>query len=381
MDDSTDLMRSDGTSEPARQAAASPISLKRIAWPLLLSLGVLGVIGALTFDPRSFGQMAAQMNLWLLAAAVGTLVLRVFSGGWRLSYISRGRVSLTAGVRGQLAWDFFSNVTPSAVGGGPFAAVYMARDSNIRVGEATALMLFAMLLDQLWFAVTIPIVIGASFFFEVIPHELGTVGTAAILLFFVGLLGWVVVFGYATVFRPELLQRFAGWVFRIRWLRRFRGFVDHEMRQLRRRALILRSQPLSFYANGLLLTFVTWLSRYLLLLFVVWSVFDEFDKLLLVLRSAAMMLGTIILPTPGGSGGIEGLYALFIGPMLPKAALAPTLLMWRVLGYYVFIGLGIFLSTHHVQKSMRRKRVEARAREAARPSPALPRPQPAESNE
>lgn len=335
---------------------AAPLTLRKIIWPVLLSLAALGVIGYLTFDPASFREVLQQLNPWFLAAAVGTVVVRVYLGAWRLSYVSNGRLSFSQGTRGQLAWDFFSNVTPSAIGGGPFAALYIARDSNIRVGEATALMLFTMLLDQLWFACTIPIVLAATFYVEVIPASLGSFGVAAVTLYFAGILAWVVLFGYATVFRPDLLQRFASRLFRFRWLRRYRERVEREMLQLRRRAQILRSQPLRFYVHGLLLTVGTWVSRFLLLLFIVWSVSDDFDALLLMLRTAAMTLGTLVLPTPGGSGGVEGLYALFIGPLIPQATLAPTLLVWRVLGYYLFVALGIFLSTHHVQQRIRRRR-------------------------
>jgi hypothetical protein len=133
------------------------------------------------------------------------------------------------------------------------------------------------------------------------------------------------------------------------------------MTQLRHRARLLRTQPARFYANGMLLTIGTWAARYLLLLFIVWSFLPDFDKLLLLLRTAAMTLGSLVMPTPGGAGGIEGLYALFIGPLIPAAILVPTLLIWRFLGYYLFVGLGIFLSTHHVQKTIRQNRREARA--------------------
>ena len=67
------------------------------------------------------------------------------------------------------------------------------------------------------------------------------------------------------------------------------------------------------------------------------------DAVLLVLRSAATLLVALILPTPGGSGGLEGLYALFIGPLMPQALMAPTLLLWRLLDYYLFIALGAYL--------------------------------------
>ncbi len=335
-------------------ADASSISLRRIVWPLLLSLVVLVVIGAFTFEPAEFRQFAGDLNVWWLTAALAAVVGRVYMGGWRLDFISRGRLGRSAGIRGQLAWDFFSNVTPSAVGGAPFAALYVARDRRIDVGESTAFMLFSVLLDQLGFALTIPVILVASMYLEVIPASIGDVGAAAFVIYFLGLLAWVIIFGYATLMRPDHLHRFTSWVFRFRWLRRFRGRVEREMRQLRHRAKILRSQRPMFYLKGFMLTVGIWLSRYLLLLFIVWSFVDEFDKTLTVVRTAAMTLGSLILPTPGGAGGLEGLYALFIGPLIPAATLAPTLLIWRFLGYYLFVALGVFLSAHHVQKTIRR---------------------------
>lgn len=341
------------------------VSRRKIVWPILLSLLVLAGIGAFTFEPDEFRQVVDRLNVWFLAAALATVFLRIYFGGMRLNYISRGRLGRAAGLRGQIAWDFFSNVTPSAIGGAPFAAVYLARDKQIGVGETTAFMLFSILLDQLWFALTIPIVIVGSMYLEVIPDAVGEVGMAGFMLYFIGMLAWVVVFGYATMFRPDVLQRLASRIFRLRWLRRFHDRVDHSMRQMRRRAKVLRSQPPTFYVKGFLLTIGTWASRYLLLLFVVWSFYEEFDKVLLLFRTAAMTLGSLIMPTPGGAGGIEALYALFIGTLIPSAALAPTLLAWRFLAYYLFVGLGVFLTTHHVQETLTRAQVDGREDELA----------------
>lgn len=341
------------------RATASVFTFRRAIVPVLLSLVALAAIGLFTFEPDEFVQVVGQINPWFMGAALITVFFRVYFGGLRLNLISKGKLGIAAGIRGQLAWDFFSNVTPSAIGGAPFAALYVARDKQIDVGESTAVLLFSMLLDQLWFALTIPIVIAASLYFEVIPASLGEIGLVAFLLYFVAMLGWVSLFGYATMFRPDLLQRVASWIFRMKWLSRFHDRVLREMRQLRHRALILRSQPASFYVKGSLLTIGTWASRYLLPLFIVWSFLSEFDQVLIVLRTAAMTLGSLVLPTPGGVGGVEGLYALFIGTLIPAAALAPTLLLWRFLGYYLFVGLGVFLSTDHVHKSIRRKQLAA----------------------
>ena len=56
-----------------------------------------------------------------------------------------------------------------------------------------------------------------------------------------------------------------------------------------------------------------------------------------------MTVSSFIIPTPGGAGGIEGLYVLFLGPMMPTALVAPTLFMWRFFGYYIFVAMGAFL--------------------------------------
>lgn len=366
--------RPTGTERPAPDVAARPdgaprppaLSLRRVLGPLLLSLLVLLVIGFFTFDVEEFRQLELmqQLNPWLAGAALGMVVLQVLFGGGRLSYVSKGRLNLAAGIRGQLAWNFFSNVTPSAVGGGPVAAFYVARDRGIPVGEATAFMLFSVLLDQFWFALTVPIMLASAFYLELFPSSIGVVGAWTLIGYFVGMLTWSVFFAYAMLFRPVLLERWADRLFRLRWLRRFHERVMDEMGQLRRRAELLSRQPPRFFLNGLLLTVGAWMSRYLLVVFIVWSVYPELDVVLFFLRSIAMMLGSLILPTPGGSGGLEGFYVLFLGPpLMPQTLVAPTLLTWRLLGYYLFVALGLLLPIYQARKALRqRKRAERAAR-------------------
>ncbi|HMB89777.1 MAG TPA: lysylphosphatidylglycerol synthase transmembrane domain-containing protein, partial [Rhodothermales bacterium] len=273
----------------------SRIRFHSILWPVLLSLVVMGGIGYFTFDPVAFRALLTNLNPWLLGAAVGTVVLRIVSGGWRLNYVSHGKLGLMGGIRGQLAWDFFSNITPSTVGGGPVAAAYIARDRKLPLGEATSIMLFAMLLDQIWFALSIPGIIACTLFFEVIPASLGAVGYWSFTLYFLGFMVWVLIFGYCTLFRPQLLEKGVDRLFRLGFLRRFRKRALRVMQQLRRRATVLRQQPFRFYATGFGLTLLTWASRYLLVVFILWSVYPVLDHLLVVLRTMALMLGLVVL--------------------------------------------------------------------------------------
>ena len=337
---------SDAASEEATEQRTS---LTNVAVSLLLSAFVLGIIAYLTFDASAFRKMVGEVRPLILVAAVGMAFARIGVSGVRLSYVSQGRLSFQGGTRGQLAWDFFSSVTPSVVGGGPIAAFYVARDQNLPVGESAAFMFFCILLDQLWFVAAIPILIVATFYVDLLPEAAGAVGLWTLMAYFAGLLVWAAVYAYATLFRPRLLLGLVSWCLKWPYLRRLRTRVMKEMRSYVRRARTLGTQSPSFYVNGFFLTGLSWVARYGLVVLIVQSVYRNVDALTLFLRSAAMMLVGLIMPTPGGSGGLEGLYALFVGPLIPSSLLAPTLLTWRLLGYYLFIAFGAYLFMHQLQ--------------------------------
>lgn len=345
-------------------AGGSP-SMKRILWPIGLSFAVLGVIAAFTVEPGMFSRLWAALDVRFMGLAVFLVVVRVAFGGWRLSHVSRGRLNLAGGIRGQLAWDFASNITPSLVGGAPLAAMFVARDTRLTrdnqssVGEVGAFMLFVMLLDQLWFAMTAPIVLVAALFIEVIPGSLGGVGLVTSAIYLLLFMMWAAVFGYGTLFKPILLTRLFGWVFRLRPLARFRDRALDEMGRYAEQAASIRAQPTWFFVKGFLLTAGTWLARYLLVVAIIASVVPDLDWVLASLRSVAMALGTMLVPTPGGAGGVEGLYVLFYGSLMPKVFVVPTLLVYRLLAYYVFVAIGIALSTLQVQKSTMMRRLMA----------------------
>ena len=246
-----------------RGGSAPGVSIASIVTSLVLSLVVLGVIAVVTFEPDTVAQML-RVNPWLLLLAAVTVVLRIFFGTWRLHYVSQNRLTWLGALRAQLAWDFFSNVTPSTIGGGPIAPTYIARDSGIPLGEATSIMLFAMLMDQIWFTLAIPLIVILGFYVEIIPSSLGMLGISAFMLYFLGFMVWVLIFGYSTLVRPHLLEKFVDRVCRIKGLRRFRERALGMMDQLQGRARTLRTQHPWFYIKGFLLTIAVWFSRYLL---------------------------------------------------------------------------------------------------------------------
>ena len=313
----------------------------------------MGVVAYFTVEPTTFDDLRSAR--WsVLALAPVALILRVVLGAWRLLYFSRGQLRFPGAVRAQLAWDFFSNITPSTVGGGPIAPAYIARDNRIPLGDATALMLFAILMDQVWFSCSIVVVAIFSVYVNLVPDSLGTVGTVSFVVYGGGYMVWTALFAYTTFFKPQLLTAVVAKVFSIPGLRKLKNKALRVMVGLQERARLLRQQRPLFYVRGLLLTMASWLSRYGLIVIILASMNANLDYVLATLRSIAMLLGALVIPTPGGAGGVEGLFALMLGPSISQTLVAPALLIWRILGYYVFLAAGAYLTAHQFLKSAAR---------------------------
>ncbi len=335
---------------------SSHVSSGSLLWPIILSLLVLFIIGRIYYRPGTLTTLAENLNPALLAAAILLLIIRILVGGLRLNFVSHGRLGFRKAIRGQFIWDFSSAITPSLIGGAPLAAPIIAKDSRLRLGKVTSFMLFAMLLDQIWLAGAVIALLIASLQINVYPDSLGLVGSTLFTAFFVAIVAWTVLYGYATLVKPDVLQRIVRMVTSWPYLRHYRTQADAETEVLQARAAVFRSESLPFYVIGLFFTLVIWMCRYCSLVLIVWSVHGALPKLTFLFRTVAMMTGALIMPTPGGAGGIEGMYALFFNSLMPRALVAPTLLFWRIAAYYLFIILGVYISRQIIHASLRSRR-------------------------
>jgi hypothetical protein len=100
---------------------------------------------------------------------------------------------------------------------------------------------------------------------------------------------------------------------------------------------------------------MSWLCKIALPVIVVLSLLPA-NEILLVLRSLAMNLAFLVIPTPGGSGGVEGLFAIFLGPLIDrKAFIGLAVFVWRIITYYVSIGVGIMAMLWYVNDTVAEK--------------------------
>jgi len=304
----------------------------------------------LTYTPGVLKHLKPKRLPGIFIALVVSF-LRLWFAAAKIRYLSEKQLGWIASFRVMLSWDFTSSVTPSTIGGAPMATYALTKE-GFRLGQSTAIILYSVLLDQLWFALAVPILLIAGMFFEVVPESIGMLGYATMILLYIGLLSYAGLMAYGVLKNPNAIKKVVNFVFRLPFLRRWKHKVSDETDNLVEYSHELRKKPKSFLLKAFFLSTMSWLCRVALPTIVVLSLLPA-DAILSVLRSLAMNLAFLIMPTPGGSGGVEGLFAIFQGPLIDrKAFIGLAVFAWRIISYYISIGLGMMATTWYINRSV-----------------------------
>lgn len=326
------------------------ISFKYLAISVALSVVSMAIVIYLTYTPGILEHLKPK-RLPGLFIALGVTVLRVYFTAAKIRYLADNKISKMGGVRIALTWDFASAVTPSTIGGAPVATFAMTRE-GIKLGQSSAIMLYSVLLDQLWYALAVPIILVTGFYFQVIPSEIGMVGNITMVLIYSGLLAYGAVLVYGLLINPSFIKRVVKFLFRLPLLNRYSKKGNMEAENLEKYSKLLREKPYTFVLKAFYLSTMSWLCKIALPVIVVLSLLPA-NEILLVLRSLAMNLAFLVIPTPGGSGGVEGLFAIFLGPLIDrKAFIGLAVFVWRIITYYVSIGVGIMAMLWYVNDTV-----------------------------
>ena len=303
-----------------------------------------------TYTPGVLEFLSKSRLPGLIIALVVSL-LRVWFSAAKIRFLSEKKLNWYASVRVVLAWDFTSAVTPSTIGGAPMATYAMTKE-GLKLGDSGAIILYGVLLDQIWFALAIPILLVSGIFYEVVPPEIGLVGDVSMGLLYVGLLSYAGLLAYGVLVNPAAIKKVVKFVFKLPVLRRMSDKIEVEAENLEEYAQQLGQKPLSFLLKAFFLSTMSWLARIALPTIVVLSLLPA-PEVLSVLRSLAMNLAFLVVPTPGGSGGVEGLFVLFQGPLISREGfIGLAVFLWRIISYYISIGLGMMATTWYVNQKV-----------------------------
>ncbi len=311
---------------------------------LLVNLVIAFLLNAGT-TVRSIGRIrwtfvAVPFGSYILIYLVDALRLRIVLSQFKLRVPYRDLVD--NGILGA----FFSNLTPFASGGQP-VQVYHLHALGIDLKKSTNI-IASRWVEHL---VTSLLVVGLAFHAAInLAHAVGA-GTIIIYLGVgVSLIFAIVVAG--VLFRPDLLARAALRIERspfgrlISRIVRQQDWGEHFVAwslRLKEEVSFLWREKLHIMLLDTLLGFANLLLQVYSLLFVLQGMTGrELNILQILVTFVTVNLVAYFIPTPGGSGSIEGIYSLVFSGFTGQADLTfVAIVVWRFATYYLHVFLGL----------------------------------------
>lgn len=319
------------------------LSGKKILIPV--AIGMVVALGMLFHDIHSSNISRLTLTPdwgWALLAAVALIMGR--EAGYILRYrmLSDHSLSWRQSFRITMMCEFASTITPSSVGGSSLAMLFMKRE-NVDMGRGTSIVLITLFLDELFFVVTCPLI------FIFIPgHWLfATLGSGIRISFWCiyGLVSlWTVMLYLGIFIKPRFIKSMIMWIFRLRLLRKWQSGASKFCEDLVATSIALRRKNIIWWSRAFLATAISWICRYALVGAIFWAIIPNPNTALILARQAVVWLILIIVPTPGGSGVSEWLFARYYADMVTSHGASLLIaLIWRVFTYYLYIITGLLV--------------------------------------
>jgi uncharacterized protein (TIRG00374 family) len=323
--------------------------------PVVIGLGVIGVMLYRDFDPRIFDNISFTFK-----SVIAIFVAALCMVGRDLGYIIRIRVlsdnllSWRRAFRVIMLWEFTSAVTPSAVGGTSVAVIYVNKE-GVGLGRSSAIVLMTSFLDELYFIVMFPLVVllaGSADLFDiqsVTSTALG-MGFASIAVIAYSLkFAYVLLISYGLFINPQGIKWLLVKVFSLPFLKKWRAAAEKTGDDIISASGEFKRKSFIFWVKALLSTFLSWSSRYLVANALIMAFFAVGDQFILFARQLVIWIMMLIMPTPGGSGFAEYVFSCFCGdqiitdPSMQMAAATLIALMWRMVTYYPYLVIGAIM--------------------------------------
>ena len=331
----------------SRRASGSKKPAGRRVFQVALVVIPLGILGNIAFslwktDTEVLASLSQFPRQYLFLAALLALVpwatntLRL----WIWTRLLRQGLSLRQNFQIALGMDLGSAVSPTGVGGSA-AKWGMLVGRGVSPGTAVSITWVGVLEDAIFFALAVPL----ALYFSSARRELS--GTLDI---------WDSLQGYAqptllalagsgflglAVVRLGLRGRF-GRRLRYRGLRltgRLRAKFRVVVRDAKSALRLIAHRGKSRFVLTLGLTGIQWICRYSVLSALLVFLGAPFDPLLYFALQWVVFTMMTFVPTPGASGGAEAAFYVLYAPLLPERIIGVTTAGWRLLTFYLQIGL------------------------------------------
>ena len=334
--------------------SASTFSTWKILLPTFIGMGVILYMFLREFSLEDVDRISITGHtvFWILIAFCFMLG-RDTGFVIRYRYLTEKKLSWKQCIKVTLLAEFGTAITPSSVGGSSMAVLFLTKE-NIPAGRSTAMVFVTLLLDEMFFVVTFPILLLFIPFQELFSNT-SALETSVLSLFIIAyivklLLCLLLIVG--LFFNPRVIRWLILKVFRLPFLRRWYKNAVKAGDDLIISAKEIRGKKASFWFPLIVATILSWCSRYLVVNAIFMAFFPVSDNLLIFARQFIMWIVMVISPTPGGSGFSEFIFGEYLGEFIPLKGVVPLIiLLWRLLTYYNYLFVGALIVPRWVKNS------------------------------
>jgi uncharacterized protein (TIRG00374 family) len=334
----------------------SPIRLllnpRRLFVPILIGVGVAGYILYKEFDAEKIALLdwGWQSVFWLLMALV-MVAARDVGYMYRIRYMTDKHISWRRSFDVIMLWEFASALSPSVVGGSA-VAMFIVQREGIKFGKSTAIVMCTAFLDELFYILTVPVVllvVGTQALFPVeLQREFFGYSLGTSQIFYVGYFFIVALTAFilsAIFFFPQGTRKLIVSFTFLPVLRRWRRGAIEMGNDLVTASRELKGKPWMFWAHVFGATAFSWTARFWVVNCLIMAIgtlaFQE--HMMVYARQLVMWVIMLISPTPGSSGVAEFLFNSFLGTYIPHGLGGTIALLWRLFTYYPYLFIGVIV--------------------------------------
>jgi uncharacterized protein (TIRG00374 family) len=320
--------------------------------PIAIGVGVAGYILYNEFDADKFSNLdwGWQSAFWLIMALL-MVAARDVGYMYRIRHMTDHHISWRRSFDVIMLWEFASALSPSVVGGSA-VAMFIVQKEGIKFGKSTAIVMCTAFLDELFYILTVPLVllvVGTDYLFPVaLQKEFFGYALGTSQIFYVGYFFIVALTAFilsAIFFFPIGTRRMIVSVTFLPLLRKFRQAALEMGNDLVTASIELKGKPRSFWVHVFGATVFSWTARFWVVNFLILAIgsltFQE--HMMVYARQLVMWVIMLISPTPGSSGVAEFLFNSFLGEYIPQGLGGTIALMWRLFTYYPYLFIGVFV--------------------------------------
>lgn len=336
--------------------------MEKIMIPILIGVGVVAFLIYKTFDVDAFRNLSWNGKTAIFfGLGVVLYILRHLTLSLRLQEISGREFNLLKSTELIFIWEFASTVSPTSFGGSA-VAIFLLAQEKVGGAKSVAMVLYSVLIDTVFFLVSIPVLYFALGKLGVRPLADTGMNSFVVSLWVIYIFTWIYgTFMAIGILKPRFVGGFILWLSKRKWLTRFKSNMRRTAKDLAIASQELRNQSIGFHIKITLYTFIAWILRFMVVVFVILGVVQGIDKtahdiFILFGRTEMMHVITQFSPTPGGAGVAEGMFGGFYTDYISKSVGTVIALIWRLITYYPYLLIGLIIIPNWLRKVVRRRR-------------------------